>query len=88
MKLAFAGLFWKGFEAQAFPSWIAQTYEQKEELVPYSFGKKLPFLIMDSNAKLLSFGQCSQQLTGALCWSLEEAEAWPKQIYLHFIFDL
>lgn len=60
MKLAFDGLFWKGFEAQAFLSWTAQTFEQKEELGPYSFGKKLPFLIMDTNAKLINFGQCSE----------------------------
>lgn len=60
MELAFHGLFWKGFEAQAFPSWTAQTFGQKEEPGPYSFGKKLPFLIMYTNAKLINFGQCSK----------------------------
>lgn len=67
MELAFNGLSWNGFEAQAFPSWTAQPLEQNEELGPYSFGKKLPFLIMDTNAELVSFVQCSKQLTGALC---------------------
>lgn len=60
MKLAFDVLFWKVFEAQAFLPWTAQTCEQKEEFVPYSFGKKLPFLaampVMDSNAKFISLG--------------------------------